>query len=85
MIIASLFDDGWNSELFELHGPYTNLMFAAILLGPGLLAFFGGLAGVATYWLLLPPKNQRTSKPFAADEYLVVSGRLTTAPVERAT
>lgn len=85
MIIASLFDGGSISELFDADEPFVNLIYSAILLGPGLLAFLGGLAGVATYWLLLPPKNQRASTPLAADEYLVVSGRLTTAPVERTT
>jgi hypothetical protein len=83
MIAASLFEGDSIGEWFQMQGRLTNVITAAILLGPGLFAFFGGLAGVATYWLLLPPKHERTAKPLAADEYLVVSGRLTTAPVEQ--
>ena len=58
---------------------------AAILMGPGVFAFLGGLAGAATYWMLRPPKKQLASGTLTPDEYLVVSGRLTTAPVERPT
>jgi hypothetical protein len=85
MVIASLFDGGSISDLWDVDEPFVNLIYSAILLGPGVLAVVGGLAGVVTYWMLLPPKAERTPKPLAADEYLVVSGRLTTAPVERTT
>ncbi|HEX5102266.1 MAG TPA: hypothetical protein VFV87_00540 [Pirellulaceae bacterium] len=84
MLVVSLFSDvGELSDWFGSEARVANMITAAILLGPGALAFLGGLTGVATYWLLLPPKNERSPKPLAADEYLVVSGRLTTAPVER--
>ena len=83
MIIASLFDGGSIDELLNAEGPFTNLITAAILLGPGVFAFLGGLAGTTTYWMLLPPKKQGASGALAPDEYLVVSGRLTTAPAER--
>jgi len=85
MIIASLFDGGSIDELLNAEGPFTNLITAAILLGPGVFAFLGGLAGATTYWMLQPPKKQGASGALAPDEYLVVSGRLTTAPVEPAT
>ena len=83
MIVASLFDGGSIDELLNTEGPFTNLITAAILLGPGVFAFLGGIAGATTYWMLLPPKKQNVSGALAPDEYLVVSGRLTTAPVER--
>jgi hypothetical protein len=84
MVIASVFDGGSVSEWFNAESRFTNMITAAILLGPGVIAFLGGITGVATYWLLLPPKHERSQRPLAADEYLVVSGRLTTAPVEKA-
>jgi hypothetical protein len=83
MVIASLFEGDAMSELFGAEGRSTNMIFAAILLGPGVLAFLGGLAGATTYWMLLPTKKQLAAGALAPDEYLVVSGRLTTASVER--
>ena len=49
----------------------------------------GGLVGVWTWWMLEPAKRAvRAAEPTngapAVDEYVIVSGRLTTAPVERA-
>jgi hypothetical protein len=85
MIIVSLFEGGSIVELFDAEGPFTNLITAAILLGPGVFAFLGGISGATTYWMLQPPKKQLASGALAADEYLVVSGRLTTAPAERTT
>jgi hypothetical protein len=85
MVIGSLFDGGSMSEWFGAEGRFANLITAAILLGPGVLAFLGGIAGVTTYWMLLPTKKELGAGAFAPDEYLVVSGRLTTAPVERPT
>jgi hypothetical protein len=85
MVIASLFDGGSISDLWDADAPFVNLIYSAILLGPGVLAFLGGFAGAATYWMLLPSKKERAAGPLASDEYLVVSGRLTTAPVERTT
>jgi hypothetical protein len=83
MIIVSLFEGGSIDDLLDAQGPFTNVITAALLLGPGVFAFLGGLAGATTYWLLLPPKKERAAGPLASDEYLVVTGRLTTAPVER--
>jgi hypothetical protein len=63
--------------------PWPNLIIAAILLAPGLFAFSGGLTGVCTWWMLQPARSLTDGEPTLPDEYLVVSGRLTTTPVPR--
>jgi hypothetical protein len=68
----------------------TNLMIAAVFLFPGVFALLGGLMGVWTWWMLQPAKAQSTAlqptmESSRVDEYLIVSGRLTTTPVERQT
>lgn len=63
--------------------PWPNLLIAAILLGPGLFAFAGGVTGVCTWWMLQPAKAKPNADGLSPDEYLIVSGRLTTTPVVR--
>src|SRR5262245_12025871 len=80
--------DGW-AELFE-GSRLTNLMIAAVFVFPGVFAFLGGLVGVWTWWMFQPAKSViqnsgRTNGTPSVDEYVIVSGRLTTAPVERQT
>jgi hypothetical protein len=80
MAAASLFEVSTWAELWEGDDEFANLLNAAILLAPGLFAFLGGISGAATYWLLQPAKAERASQSPAADEYLILSGRLTTQP-----
>ncbi len=76
MLAASFFQgDAWAELMGE--EPFTNLIVATQLLAPGLFAFLGGMTGMATYWMLLPPKQERARAAVALDEYVVVSGRLT--------
>ena len=86
MISAAIFDGNpsW-AELMQGGDAFANLLHAALLLAPGLFAFLGGLTGMATWWMLQPAKTEPPKGATAVDEYLVVSGRLTTAPVERQT
>jgi len=84
IVVATLFGGGAIEDLGIIDGPFRNVITAALLLAPGLFAFLGGITGAATYWILQPPKNERAAKMPAADEYLIVSGRLTTSPVPRA-
>lgn len=70
-------------DLVAVTSPFPNLIMSAILLSPGLFAFLGGLTGVCTYWLLQPAKVKPAADALSPDEYLIVSGRLTTTPVPR--
>jgi hypothetical protein len=89
MVVAQLLDgDGW-AELLE-GDRWTNLHIAAVFLFPGVFALLGGLVGVWTWWMFQPEKtpasaDPRTNHAPAVDEYVIVSGRLTTAPIERKT
>ena len=84
MVAVQLLDsNGW-TELFE-GDRMTNLMIAAIFLFPGVFALLGGLTGVWTWWMLQPAKVQTAALAPASespkvDEYVIVSGRLTTQP-----
>jgi hypothetical protein len=66
-----------------LNLPWPNLIIAAILLAPGLFAFTGGLTGVCTWWMLQAKIVKPAADTLSPDEYLIVSGRLTTTPVPR--
>lgn len=70
-------------ELIDMNLPWPNLIIAAILLAPGCFAFTGGLIGVCTWWLLQPAQARSVADSLSPDEYLIVSGRLTTMPVPR--
>ena len=81
MVAVQLLDsNGW-TELFE-GDRMTNLMIAAIFLFPGVFALLGGLTGVWTWWMLQParttPKSDdRANGAPTAEDYVIVSGRLT--------
>lgn len=80
---------GWD-ELLATNDRLANLHIAAIFLFPGVFALLGGLTGAWTWWMFQPAKgainpNQHTNDAPAADEYVIVSGRLTTTPIERQT
>ena len=81
--VTNTWDELWDELLEVAETPYANLQFAVPLLAPGLFAFLGGITGAVTYWMLQPSANPSPEGPLAADEYLIVSGRLTTTPVER--
>jgi len=73
-------------DLIDVNLPWPNLIISAILLAPGLFAFTGGITGVCTWWMLQPAQAktpQPSAESPASDEYLVISGRLTTMPVPR--
>jgi len=90
MAVAALFEgDGW-TELFEANERFPNLYVAATFLAPGPFSLLGGLVGVWTWWMFQPARAQSaTMQPTIespkVDEYVIVSGRLTTTPVERQT
>ena len=90
MVAAELLDgSGW-AELLATNDRLSNLYVAAIFLFPGVFALLGGLVGVWTWWMFQPAKAQAaTTQPGMespkVDEYVIVSGRLTTTPVERRT
>lgn len=81
MLAASFFQGDALAELMGVDEPFANLLHAALLLAPGLFAFLGGITGMATYWMLQPAKDNHAAQPLKADEYVIVSGRLTTQPV----
>ena len=70
-------------DLIDVNLPWPNLLISAILLAPGLFAFAGGLTGVCTWWMLQPARSLKVGEPTLPDEYLIVSGRLTTTPAPR--
>jgi hypothetical protein len=70
-------------EIIPTATPWPNLIIAAILLAPGLFAFAGGMTGVCTWWMLQPAKVKLAADSLSPDEYLIVSGRLTTTPLPR--
>jgi len=89
-VVATLFEGGGMTGLFEMNGHSPNLNAAAAFLAPGPFALLGGLTGVWTWWMFQPAKTQpATVQPAIespkVDEYVIVSGRLTTTPVERQT
>ncbi len=89
-VVTTLLEGGGMTALFELNGRSPNLNAAATFLAPGPFAIIGGLVGVWTWWMFQPAKgaataDQRTNHAPAVDEYVIVSGRLTTAPIERKT
>ena len=61
----------------------ANLLNAAILLGSGVFALLGGIVGACVYWTFQPSKAERAAASPVTSDYVVVSGRLTTTPVER--
>ncbi|HUE71662.1 MAG TPA: hypothetical protein VMP01_12320 [Pirellulaceae bacterium] len=84
MAIVLVFSgESMDSVIDGLELPWPNLLIAAILLAPGLFAFAGGLTGVCTWWMLQPAKAKPATDALSPDEYLIVSGRLTTTPVVR--
>jgi hypothetical protein len=90
MLAGGLFDAGALAELMNTDNAQVNLLHAALLLAPGLFAFLGGLTGMTTWRMLQPAKtpaksDDRNNGAPTADEYVIVSGRLTAlAPRERA-
>lgn len=81
MIVVGAFGGDSFADL-SAGAPWGNLLYACILLGPGVFAFLGGACGVVVYRLHQPPRVS-AAPPLASGEYLVVSGRLTTAPAPR--
>ena len=71
------------NDLIDTNLPWPNLVISAILLAPGLFAFTGGLTGVCTWWMLQSAKKPPVADTNSANDYLIVSGRLTTTPVPR--
>ena len=81
MVAVQLLDSGAWTELSE-GNRLTTLMVAAVFLFPGLFALLGGLIGVWTWWMLQPAKttpklDDRATGAPTAEDYLIVSGRLT--------
>ena len=75
-------------DLIDMNLPWPNLLISAILLAPGLFALLGGLTGVCVYWTFQPAQVNSAiavADSPTPDEYLVVSGRLTTTPIPRQT
>jgi|GEM_PF-3080574 hypothetical protein len=88
MLVASLLDGGEWSRMLQSGDRWPNLYAGATFLAPGPFSLLGGLVGVWTWWMFQPAKSalnsdERPSRVPAVDEYVIVSGRLTTAPIER--
>jgi hypothetical protein len=84
MTIGSVVDSGSLDDLVGSGNPWANLASAGMLWFSGPFAVAGGLIGMWVYWMCQPALKPRAgSHPLASDEYVVVSGRLTTLPAER--
>lgn len=83
VVWATVLEGNSLAAILETGAAFENLLSAAILLAPGLFAFLGGIVGVCVYWTFQPPKVERAAESPVASDYVVVSGRLTTTPVER--
>src|SRR5687768_5298242 len=82
MAIGEVLDGGWLSALNESTSESWPNMFASLtFLAPGPFAILGGLLGMWTWWMFQPRPSRQAVDSTTAGEYLVVSGRLVTAPV----
>jgi hypothetical protein len=84
MIAVQLFDTNSWTELTE-GGRLTNLMIAAVFVFPGVFSLLGGLVGVGTWWMFRAPNavTSKTELPRVAEEYVIVSGRLTAVTIRQ--
>jgi hypothetical protein len=78
-LVAEMLERGNWEELF-VSDRSQNLYVALTFLAPGPFAIIGGLVGVWTWWLFQPvratPQVDDRANGTAAEEYMIVSGRL---------